>query len=170
VANNSTVTITKLWETAQLNGGLRKGLTPSFGVSGISDTTSFFTNFNLRLSEKLSTNATADFSFFDTDDVNFKTFQAGVGMQYLFNSWLSADLRYFFNWRDSGAGANSTDLLEKGVVKSNNVLLFFTITFDVWPNVGLARSMSTPTLTPIRTPFPNLAPPQPTTSPSPQTP
>jgi hypothetical protein len=169
VGNNTSVTITKLWETAELNGGLRKGLTPSWGVAGISDTTSFFTNFNLRLSEKLSTNATANFSFFDTDDVNFKTFQAGVGMQYLFTSWLSAGLSYFFNWIDSGSGADSTDLLTKGVTKSNNVLLSLTIRFDVWPNVGLSRSISTPTLTPIiRPPFPSLATPQ-STSPPPRT-
>ena len=161
VANNSSVTITKLWETADLNGGVRKGLTPSFGVAGISDTTSFFTNFNLRLSEKLSTNATADFSFFDTDDVNFKTFQAGLGMQYLFTSWLSAGLNYFFNWRDAGSGANTTDLLEKGVTKSNNVILFLTMSFDVWPNTGLARTMSATSLTPtLRPPFPSATAPQ----------
>jgi hypothetical protein len=40
VANNTNVTITKLWETATLNAGVQKGLTPSYGVSGISNTTS----------------------------------------------------------------------------------------------------------------------------------
>ena len=49
IANNTNITIIKLWETATLTGGLRKGLTPSFGVAGISDTTSFFSNFNIRL-------------------------------------------------------------------------------------------------------------------------
>jgi len=154
IANNSTVTITKLWETAELNGGLRKGLTPSFGVAGISDTTSLFTNFNLRLSERLSSNANARFSFFDTDDVNFKTFQAGLGMQYFFTSWLSSAINYYFNWRDSGSGANTTDLLEKGVVKSNGVFLSVTMLFDLWPNTGLARGMSATSLTPtILPPF-----------------
>ncbi len=161
VANNTSVTITKLWETAELNVGMRKGLTPSFGVAGISDTTSFFANFNLRLSEKLSSNANANFSFFDTDDVKFKTFQAGLGMQYLFTSWLSSAINYYFNWRDSGAGANSTDLLEKGVVKSNNVFLSVTMRFDLWPNTGLARTMSATSLTPtIRPPFPSSTAPQ----------
>jgi hypothetical protein len=169
VANNTSVTITKLWETAELNGGLRKGLTPSSGVAGISDTTSFFTNFNLRLSEKLSTNANANFSFFDTEDVKFKTFQAGLGLQYLFTSWLSSGINYYFNWRDGGAGSNSTDLLQKGVVKSNNVFVSVTMRFDVWPNTGLARSISTPTLTPmLRTPFPSPVAPQ-STSPLPPT-
>jgi hypothetical protein len=31
-----------VWETASLAAGVRKGLTPSFGVSGLSDTTFFF--------------------------------------------------------------------------------------------------------------------------------
>jgi hypothetical protein len=171
VANNSSVTITKLWETAQLNGGLRKGLTPSFGVAGISDTTSFFANFNLRLTEKLSSNANADFSFFDTDDVNFKTFRAGVGMQYLFTTWLSSAISYYFNWRDGGAGANATDLLDKGIVRSNNVFLSVTMHFDLWPNTGLARTMSATSLTPtIRPPFPTSTAPQSTSPFPPKTP
>jgi hypothetical protein len=158
VANNSSVTITKLWETAQVNGGLRKGLTPSFGVSGISDTTSLFANFNWRLTEKLSTSSSAIFSLFDTEDVNFKTFQAGLAFQYLFTPWLSSALNYNFNWSNSGAGADSTDLLQRGVVKSNVVFLALTARFDVWPNTGLARSISSPTLSPV----PTLIPPFPT--------
>jgi hypothetical protein len=167
IANNSSVTITKVWDTAVLNAGLNKGLTPSYGVAGISDTTSLFTTFNLRLSEKLSTNANTTYSFFDTDDVNFKTFRAGLGFQYLFTSWLSSGINYYFTWIDSGSGANSTDLLEKGVVKSNTVFLSLTVRFDLWPNMGLARGMASPTLTPvIRTPFPTtMAPPSSTPSP-----
>ena len=170
VANNTTVTVTKLWETAALNAGLRKGLTPSFGVSGISDTTALFTTLNFQLSEKLSTSTNAVFSLFDTDDVDFKTFQAGVGVQYAFNSWLSSGLNYYFNWRDAGAGVNSTDgFLEKGIVKSNSVSVNVTIRFDVWPNVGLAKGISPNLLIPvIRTPFssmPSSSPPR-TTSPT----
>jgi hypothetical protein len=164
VANNTSVTITKLWETAELNGGLRKGLTPSFGVSGISDTTSLFTNYRHSLTEKLFANLNANFSFFDTEDVNFKTFQAGLGLQYLITTWLSSALNYYFNWIDSGAGAKSTDLLNKGIVKSNSVFLSVTTRFDLWPNIGLARSMTSPILTPvIRTPFPGPPAPQPLT-------
>jgi hypothetical protein len=166
VANNTSVTITKLWQTAQLNAGVRKGLTPSFGVSGISDTTSLFTNFNLRLTEKLSTYSNVNFSFYDTEDVNFKTFQAGLGLQYAFTSWLSSALSYNFNWIDGGAGANSTDLLNKGVVKSNSVFLSMTTRFDLWPNTGLARGMASPTLTPvIQPPFPMTTTPPSTPSP-----
>jgi hypothetical protein len=155
VANNTNITITKLWETAQLNGGLRKGLTPSYGVSGISDTTSLFTTFNWHMTEKLSANSYAIFSYFDTDDVNYKTFQAGLGLGYLFTSWLSSGLSYAFNWLNSSAGANKTDLLQRGTVKSNIVFLSLTTRFDIWPNIGLARSMSSSTLTPVlTTPFP----------------
>jgi len=159
VANNTNITITKLWETAELNAGLRKGLTSSFGVSGISNTTALFSVFNWRITEKLSTNAGAVFSFFDTDDVNFNTFQAGFGFQYLITSWLSSGLNYRFNWIDSGSGANQTDLLQKGTVKSNIVFLSVTARFDVWPNIGLARRM-TPAVQPaLTTPFP-VRPPQ----------
>ena len=161
VANNTSVTITKLWETAQLNGGLRKGLTPSYGVSGISDTTSLFTTFNWRLTEKLSATSGAQFSYFDTDDVNFKTFQAGLGIQYLLTNWLSSGLNYTFNWIDVGAGANKTDLLQKGITKSNIVFISVTTRFDLWPNIGLARGMTSSTLTPVLTPPFSVRPSQP---------
>jgi hypothetical protein len=167
VANNTSVTITKLWETAELNGGLRKGLTPSFGVSGVSDTTSLFTNYKHRLTEKLVGNLNANFSFYDTEDVNFKTFQGGLGLQYLITSWLSSALNYYYRWIDSGAGARSTGLLNKGTVRSNSVFLSVTTRFDLWPNIGLARSMASPVLTPaIRTPFPGPPVPQ-SSTPSP---
>jgi hypothetical protein len=168
VTNNTNITITKLWETAQVNGGLNKGLTPSYGVSGISDTTTLFMNFNWRLAEKLSTVTGLNFSFYDTKDVNFKTFQAGIGLQYLFTSWLSSGLNYQFNWIDAGAGANSTDLLQKGITKSNSVFAYLTTRFDVWPNTGLARSISSPTLSPtpaLIPPFPMQAPQAPTLTP-----
>ena len=157
VVNNSTATITKLWEAATLTGGVRKGLTPSFGVSGISDTVSFFTYFNVRLTERLSASATADFSLFNTEDVNFKTLGNSAGIQYLITSWLSSNLLYRFRWIDSGAGAVNTNLLDRGVVTGNSVFLYLTASFDLWPTVGLARSMTSPSLTPtpiLRTPFP----------------
>lgn len=165
VANNTNLTITKLWETAVLNAGLRKGLTPSFGISGISDTTSIFGIFNLRFTERLSTQANADWSFFDTKDVNFKTFRVGIGLQYLLTNWLSAALNYRFNQRISGSGSSSTDLLERGTVSSNAVSMVFTTHFDIWPNVGLARGLSSTSLTPVlKTPIP-VPSPVPTKSP-----
>jgi len=172
ITNSTNITITKLWEKASLTGGMTKGLTPSYGVSGTSDTTSFFTNFTMRITEKLTATSNLNFSLFDTKDVNFKTFQAGMGLQYAINTWLSTGLNYYFNWIDSGAGASSTGVLNKGAVNSNSVFVNLTSRFDLWPNVGLARSMSlaarTPTLT---TPFPTptLAPPSTGTGTSPST-
>ena len=164
VANNSTVTITKLWETASLAGGLRKGLTPSFGISGISDTTTFFANFGIRFSEKLSGYASMDFSLYDTDEVNYKTFEANTGLQYWITTWLSSALSYNYRSIDSGAGARSTDLLSRGTTSGSSIFLSITARFDLWPNTGLARDLSSTAVSPVlRTPFP----PAPVTPPKP---
>ena len=163
VANNSTLTITKLWETASLTGGLRKGLTPSFGVSGVSDTTSLFTNFSIQLAERLTGSAAVDYSFYDTEDVNFKTFEASAGLQYVFTTWLSSNLFYTYRSINSGAGASKTDLLTRGNVNGNTVFLSVTARFDLWPNTGLARNLSSSSLSPVlRTPFPTASAPAPT--------
>ena len=159
VANNSAITITKLWETASMSGGVRKGLTPSFGVSGVSDTTSLFSNFAIQLAERVNANASADFSYFDTEDVNFKTAQVSTGIQYLISSWLSSSLSYSYRWINTGAGASSTDLLTRGTVSASNVFLNLTARFDIWPNTGLARSEPFGTGGPtLRTPFPSPPP------------
>jgi hypothetical protein len=155
IANNTNITIIKLWETATLTGGLRKGLTPSFGVAGLSDTTSFFSNFNIRLTEKLSADSGLDFSLYDTEDVNFKTFQAKLGFQYLITSWLSSHLGYNFRWVDRGSGPSDITLLDKGIIRGNTLFAALAVQFDLWPNIGLGRSLSSPVLSPvIRTPFP----------------
>jgi hypothetical protein len=155
VANNSAVTVTKLWETASIAAGARKGLTPSFGISGVSDTTSVFTNFSIQLAERVFGNTGVNFSYFDTDDVNFKTLEAYASLQYSITSWLSSVLSYSYRSTDSGAGASGTGLLSRGTVSASNVFLTFTTRFDIWPNTGLARANpfngGSPTL---RTPFP----------------
>jgi hypothetical protein len=139
VANNINVTLTKLWQTALLNIGVRKGLTNSFGVSGLSDTTTFFSDFNIRFTERLSAQAGVDFSLFDTDDVNFKTFQAQGGLQYAITHWLCSNLQYTHRRRYGGSGASSSDLQTRGLVYANSVSLNFTVDFDLWPNLGLAK-------------------------------
>ena len=140
IANNSNLTLTKLWETATFTIGGRKGLTGSHGVAGISDTTSFFTTFNIRLTERLSGNFGADYSLFDTDDVNFNTMQANAGLQYAITSWLCSSLSYSHRRRDSGAGSSNTDLLTRGNIYSNSVFVAISGNFDVWPSMGLAKS------------------------------
>ena len=139
VSGRGNLTATKLWERASLSAGVNKGLTPSFGIGGISDTTSLFSNFNLRLSEFLTGSAGLDYSFYDTDDGNFNTFQSSTGLQYRINSWLGANLWYAYRRSDSGSGVASSDLVTKGKVNSSSVFLSLTSRFDIWPNVGLAR-------------------------------
>lgn len=155
VANNSSVTVTKLWETAAFTAGLTKGLTPSFGVAGVSDTTALYSNFNIQLAERVSAGGSVNYSFYDTDDVNFKTLEVSAGLQYQVNSWLSSGLSYSYRNIYSGAGAASTDLLQRGTVSGSSVFLYVTARFDLWPNTGLARNLSSTALSPVlRTPFP----------------
>jgi hypothetical protein len=166
IANNSTVTITKLWETASLTGGIRKGLTPSFGVAGVSDTTALFSNFFIQLAERVSGNARITYSFHDTDDVNFKTFQATAALQYVMTTWLSSNLSYSYRFINSGAGASRTDLLSRGTVDGSSVFLSLTARFNVWPNTGLARDLTSTALAPVmRTPFPTTPAPTAPTKP-----
>jgi hypothetical protein len=167
VANNSNVSITKIWETATLSAGLQQGLTPSFGVSTISNTTSLYSYFNMRLTEKLTAIAGVNYSFYRTDDGNFKTFSTSSGLQYQFNLWLSSTLFYNYRFSDTStrAAAQSDNTLQAGVVRANSAYITLTAAFDLWPNVGLARSVSSSTLSPIvRTPFPMTTSPAPSTS------
>jgi len=124
--------LTKVWKAATLTAGLSRGLTNSQGVAGLSNTTSFFSNFNLQLTQYMTTTADVDFSLFDTDDEDFDLLQAQAGIQYLITSWLSSNLSYTFRWRDTGK------------INSNSVFLFFTAHFDVWPNPGLGKAIQQP--------------------------
>jgi hypothetical protein len=169
VANNSNVTITKIWQTATLSAGLQQGLTPSFGISTLSNTTSLYSYFNMRLTEKLNAIAGVNFALYRTDDGNFRTFQTSSGMQYQFNPWLSSNLFYSYRFADtsSRAAAASSNVLQAGIVRANSVYVTLTATFDLWPNVGLARSISSSALSPIvRTPFPVTIP-APSSTPAP---
>ena len=166
VANNTNITLTKIWETATLSGGVQHGLTSSYGVAGISNTTTVNGQFNYQVTEKLSTIAGVNFSFYDTDDGNFQTFQASTGARYQFTPWLASNLFYAYRWTDSSSSVaqSSSGILQAGIVRANAVYLTLTANFDLWPNVGLARS--TTVLTPlVTTPFPQAI--TPTTKPLP---
>ena len=139
VANNSRVELTKVWERATLRTGVSKGLTSSFGVAGISDTIDFVTAFDMRLTEKLSVNAGVDYSFYNTDDVNFKPFRAYGGLQYAINSWLCSGARYTHRRLFGGSGGQNTVLQTDGNIYGNSLFLLLTASFDVWPTLGLAR-------------------------------
>jgi hypothetical protein len=162
IANNTSLTITKLWQTSTLQGGIRKGLTPSFGVSGISDTTTFFTDFDSRITDRLTAKANVSYSLFDTEDENFTTFQATAGLQYAINSWLSSNLHYgFYSTKggsggtvNCGSGSSNTTCIPKGTVNANTVWFTLTANFNLWPNPGLSRGISSPSAVPlIRPPF-----------------
>ena len=172
VSNNSSLTIAKIWQQAQLTGTVQHGLTPSYGVSGISETTSFSASFNMQLSEKLSVISNLNFPIYNTDGGGFKTFQASLGAQYRINSWLASNLFYNYRSSDSSSEAarNSDGILQAGVVRANSVYLTLTTSFDIWPNQGLTRDFTSRSLTPmIRTPFPAAAPATPSTSTTPST-
>ncbi len=138
VVNNLNLSLIKIWQTAQFTAGLRRGLTGSLGVSGLSETTSLFSNYNIRLTRFLTGIVGANYSFFDTDDVDFSILQASAGFQYWITSWLSSNLRYSHRLRDGGSGAAATDLGTSAKVQSNSVFLSLTANFDIWPNLGLA--------------------------------
>jgi len=163
VANNTNIIITKIWETATLSAGLQHGLTSSYGVAGISKTTTLNGQFNYQLTEKLSTISGVNFSFYDTSDGNFQTFQASAGARYQFTPWLASNLFYAYRWTDSSfsVAQSSSGILQPGIVRANAVYLTLTANFDVWPSPGLSRS--TTALTPlVSTPFPQFTTPTPT--------
>jgi len=173
VAPNPSITVTKIWETATLSGGVQYGFTPSYGVAGISTTTSVNGQFSYQVTEKLSTIAGVNFSLYDTDDGDFQTFQASAGARYQFTPWLTSNLFYAYRWTNSSASVaqSSSGILQTGIVRANTVYLTLTANFDLWPNVGVDRStaVSTPLVT---TPFPQatspatpVSPTEPTTPP-----
>jgi hypothetical protein len=169
VANNTNITLTKIWETATLSGGVQHGLTPSYGVAGISNTTSVNGQFNYQVTEKLSTLAGVNFSFYDADDGNFQTFQASAGARYQFTSWLASNFFYAYRWTDSSNSAARSDLLQAGVIRANTVYLTLTANFDLWPNAGLSRSIAAPTPL-VRPPFPQASAPTNSSTPTPTVP
>lgn len=129
----------KVWRTAELVLGARRDLTGSFGVSGPSFTTEFFSRFTFQLSRRLAVSSGAELALFDAEDANFSTFQAFVGLQYWLTNWLSTNITYSYNWTDSESGSAAREVLGRGKIDSNTVFLFFAVHFDVWPRFGLAK-------------------------------
>jgi hypothetical protein len=140
VTNNTILQLIKLWEKASFRVGVFKGLTSSQGVSGVSDTIDLVSSFNILFTERLSANAGVDYSFFDTDDVNFRPFRGYTGLRYGITNWLCSDLRYTHRRLFAGSGGQNTVLQNRGNVYGNSVSLLLSIDFDLWPNLGLARS------------------------------
>lgn len=139
IINNFSLTVKKLWESANANLGIRRGLTESFGLGGVSLTTTFFGDLTVHLRKNLTGSLNLDYSLFDTDTTDSKVLQAKIGLRSELATWLHMDLSYRHDFRDSGAGAGSTTLLSAGKVHKNTISLLFTSYFDLWPNLGLGR-------------------------------
>jgi hypothetical protein len=142
IENRLNLTLIKIWRAAAFAAGVRRELTSSFGVSGPSFTTDFFAFYTMNLTRRLTGIAGADFSLFDTEDTDFKTFQALVGLQYWITGWLSVNAAYWYRRLIPDGGSDSTGFLSRSTVDSNSVFIFFSTYFDLWPNMGLAKAAS----------------------------
>lgn len=131
--------VRKVWQTALLTVGVDRRLTGSFGVSGPSFTTEFFGRFSMRLSQYLTGFIDTEWALFDAEKADFATFQAMLGFQYWLTHWLSANLAYQYSWSESNGGTLARDVLGRGKVESNSVMLFLAVHFNVWPHLGLSR-------------------------------
>jgi len=129
LANNTDVSLTKVWQGASLSARLTRGLSSSLGVSGISETTNLSSNFNIRLTQFLTLTQDVNMSFFETEDNSFNIFQAKANIQYFITPWMAANLSFTHRSRDTGK------------VASNSVNLSMTLFFDIWPNTALGRGL-----------------------------
>jgi len=154
VTHRMDVSIAKLWRTALLAGGVRRGLTGSYGIDGISYTTGFYGYFHIYLSRRLLGVAAVDFSMFETETTrnDFRTFQVVAGLQYWITNWLSANLAY--NYRqltpDNFSAADSN--LRQLKANANSIFIALAAHFDLWPNFSLARGMAASQLMPPAAP------------------
>jgi opacity protein-like surface antigen len=133
--------ITKIWETASFRAGVRRGITSSLGVSGPSYTTSFFGHFTVNLTQRLIGRAGVEYSLYDTGDTKFKTLQTLIGLQYPLTNAISIGLGYSYNQLDPGSGAANNTILAQGKTSTNTAFVFFSMMFDIWPNMGLSRAV-----------------------------
>jgi hypothetical protein len=171
IVNNSSATLIKLWRTAVFQAGARTGLGSSFGLSsGVAQTTSFFSGFEIRLTQNLKGILRLDYDMINGEDTDANVFRATSALQYWITTWLSSTFSYSHRWRTAD---NSTESLRSGRVSANSVLLALTAHFDVWPNVGLSRApMREFLLQPGLPPFaaPPAPEPTPPETPQPQSP
>jgi hypothetical protein len=144
--------LTKVWEASLLEIGARRGLTTSFGISGPSFTTSFFGHFTTTFTRRLHGSIEAGYSLYDTGDAKFATLDSFATLQYRLTKWLSAGLVYTYRRLDPRAGATGRDFLSHGVTSGQSVLVGFTVTFDIWPDVRLTQQANNPLQEPGMTP------------------
>jgi len=142
-------------------------LTPSFGISGVSQTTTISSGFGIRLTERMTGVVGADYSISNTNSntssntssVDFNLFRASAGLQYWFTNWLSSNFMYSYRSCNCGSATQSNNTsLVSGKVQGNTVLLAFSAHFDLWPNPALARGAMHPLYPPMGAPV--YAPPE----------
>jgi hypothetical protein len=164
---NGSLTLVKVWERATFNIAYRRGLTPSFGISGVSQTTTISSGFGIRLTERMTGLVGADYSISNTNSntssntssVDFKVFRASAGLQYWFTNWLSSNFMYSYRFCNCGSATQSNNTsLVSGKVQGNSVLLALSAHFDLWPNPALARGAMHPLYPPMGAPV--YAPPE----------
>ena len=136
------VALVKLWRTAVFSAGVQRQLTGSFGVSGPSYTTDFFTQYAIQVTRRLTAFAAASFSLYDTEDSDFTTFYALGGFQYWLTNWMSANLVYSYRRLNPDGDNRDSEIIQDSTVDGNSVVLSVSMYFDIWPNIGLGRSVA----------------------------
>ena len=136
------VALVKLWRTAVFSAGVQRGLTGSFGVSGPSYTTDFFSQYGIQITRRLTAFAAASYSLYDTEDSDFTTFYALGGFQYWLTNWMSANLVYSYRRLNPDGNNRDSEIIQNSTIDGNSVVLSVSMYFDIWPNVGLARSVA----------------------------
>lgn len=148
--NNVNLTLIKVWEDAIFNVAIRRGITTSVGIfAGPSTTNVFSSGYGIRLTERLTALAGADYSILDTQPVNVHVFRASAGLQYWINNWLSSNVWYSRRWRHAGPGSND---VRSGSVGGDSVMMGISAHFDLYPNLGLAQAAQRPLYAPMGTP------------------
>jgi hypothetical protein len=105
--------------------------------TGPSTTTTFSAGYGIRLTERLTALAGADYTLLgQKDNVDIEVFRASAGLQYWLTSWLSSNLWYSRRWRS--AVVSAVDVPD-GRVSGDSVIASITAHFDIYPNPGFAR-------------------------------
>ncbi len=137
VVTNVSAVLQKVWQDALLNLSIRRGLTSSLGLfSGPTTATTFSAGYGIRITDRLTGLAGADFSLLgDKSETDIQVFRASAGLQYWINSWLSSNLWYSRRWRSATPSAVN---VPAGRAAGDSVLASITAHFDIYPNPGLA--------------------------------
>lgn len=139
IENTFDVELTKIWRSASITSGVRRGFTNSLGFSGPSLTTSFFSHLETTLTRRLNGAIGVDYSLYDAEGGEYDTLQAFAALQYQATSWLSVSLVHSYRRLNPSSGGSQGSLFARDVISGHNVFLGFSLALDLWPSPGLAR-------------------------------